>query len=135
VIAHIGFLIEKFIKNFVPNIFMKVGNIENGLGSAVIAAMKDGSYVPIPTQRVIHYDNNSRSKAWGVGVQADHLVRELQEMGNVHIAKDLNPEGPYDVLEVNDIVEIYTAKIHEGKEPIVQPKTGLRKALWRLSML
>jgi hypothetical protein len=113
---------------------MLCGKKQDGLDYTVIAVMNDGSYVPIPTQMVISYKDRDRSEAWGVGVSVEELVRELQEVGEIHIARQMDHRGPYDVFKARDIVEVYTVKLNE-EEPIVPPKTGLRWVLWRLSML
>ena len=114
---------------------MKVGILrENSLNYMLIAAMSDGEYVEIPTERVLCYRKSDRSRCDGVGVSIENLVIELQDFGEIHIAKRLDHRSPYDVIKKSDIVEIYTVKWNP-EEPLVPAKSGLSKLLWRLSMI
>ncbi len=109
--------------------------LERRLDTYLIAIMKDGSYNTIPNNRVIVYDTPERAKdkTSGVGMDYRQIARELQEHGDIHIARGLNPQGPYEVLKSDDIFALYA--IDRNSPQIVPPKRGWRKIVWRLSML
>ncbi|MEX2017482.1 MAG: hypothetical protein WD876_03340, partial [Candidatus Pacearchaeota archaeon] len=110
-----------------------------GLDNTLIAAMKDGSYVSLPMNRVICYDFRERGASSGVGVSAGEFVDQLQKFGNVHLVnpRNFDHRKVYEKINASDIVEVYTINTFFGNsnEPIVAPKKGLSRILWRLSML
>tara|TARA_Y100000310_G_scaffold89923_1_gene87140 strand:+ start:90185 stop:90526 length:342 start_codon:yes stop_codon:yes gene_type:complete len=113
---------------------MKIGNLDDQLGSYLIAAKTDDSYVPIKTQYVKSYYDKDRTNCNGVGVSMQGIVDQLERHGDISICHDLDPRGSYDILKKDEIVELFSYNPKEGG-PIVPPKSGWRQALWRLSML
>ena len=119
--------------------------IEDYLESDLIAAMKDGRYVIIPKRRVVYYNKpHDPSTISGFGVPFDKIVNELMNCGEIHISPRLDYLGQdFEVLRAKDVVEIYTVAMRNGPwspEPtngriIVPSQSGLRRILWRLSMM